>query len=116
MVIISKNVTLCKNILRKGFGLMFTKEGKDFAYIFPFQKTKKIAVTMYFVFYPIDILFLDMEGKIIEKVESLKPFTNYTTKKKMITFIELPKGTIQRFRIQIGDTISWNTKHVMLKK
>lgn len=91
---------------------MFSKEREDFAYIFEFPKKRRLAVTMYFVFYPIDILFLNESNKIIETVSYLKPFRNYVPSAKIKTFIELPKGSIQKHLLKKGQTISWDEKVV----
>lgn len=114
MRILSKNVTLCNTVFSKGFGLMFTREKTDFAYVFDFPKSRKIVVTMMFVFYPIDILFLDEHGVIVDIVESLKPFSNYIAKKKARTFIEFPKQTINAKKIKTGMRVVWNAEKVCI--
>ena len=117
---ISKNIIFCNNFWKKGTGLMFHKEKKDFAFIFPFKSPRKISITMWFVFFPIDIIFLkkNKEGKfyIIESIENLKPFTNYYSKEKSEAFIELPKRTINKFNINKNDLIEWNSEKIYLKK
>lgn len=62
---------------------------------------------MFFVFYPIDVIFLDSEMKIVEIKENFKPFTIYKPKKKARYVIELPKGTIARTKTIIGDIIEY---------
>jgi hypothetical protein len=47
---------------------------------------------MFFVFYPIDVLFLDRENRIVEIKRHFLPFTIYAPKKKSMTIIELPDG------------------------
>ena len=62
---------------------------------------------MFFVFYPIDVLFLDKNKKIVEIKENFKPFTLHNPKNKAQYIIELPKGTIKQTKTGIGDTISF---------
>ncbi|MEA3399344.1 MAG: DUF192 domain-containing protein [Patescibacteria group bacterium] len=114
MVVISENVSLCKTIFKKGTGLMFRRKKKDFAYIFPFKKSKKLSITMWFVFFPIDILFLDKDDFVVEKVENLKSWRFYFPLRKSVTFIELPSGTIKKHSISLAQKIKWDSKSVKI--
>jgi uncharacterized protein len=109
MIVISKNITLCTTIFKQATGLMFIKEHKDFAYIFLFSTPRKITITMWWVFYPIDIIFLDKDNIVVDKVISIKPFTFFRSKQKAQTFIELPRNTIKEKNISLGDQIHWTS-------
>ena len=61
---------------------------------------------MLFVFFPIDVLFLDKEKKVVELKEGLKSFGFYNPKNKAKYIIELRKGTILN-NIEIGDVIEF---------
>ena len=93
---------------------MFTKKKSDFAYVFNFPKPRKLAVTMFCVFYPIDIIFLNSENLVVELVSGLKPFRNYIAKNKVGTFVEFPKGFIEKFGLKVGQKINWNSKQVQI--
>ena len=101
--IITKNAKLCKNSFQKSLGLMFSLKPKPL--IFIFKKEKIIPLHMLFVFYPIDILFLDKNKTVVEKKENLKPFSFYTPKKKAMFVIELPRNKIKKTKI--GDKIEF---------
>ena len=58
--IIGKNVELCSDVVSKSIGLMFTKKQNN-TLILKFNKEKIIPLHMFFVFYPIDVLFLDAD-------------------------------------------------------
>lgn len=60
---------------------------------------------MVFVFFPIDILFLDKNKKVIEMKKNFRPFSFYTPEKKARYILELPEGTIKKTRTEIGDKI-----------
>lgn len=109
MVILSRKVTVCSSFWKKGTGLMFTKKTDDFAYVFPFSSPRKILITMWFVFYPIDILFLK-KGVVVEVASHIMPFTHYQSKALADTFVELPAGkTHKKF---LGKQVNWNTRLV----
>ena len=58
---------------------------------------------MFFVFYKIDVLYLDENKKVIEIKKNFKPFSSYTPKNKAKYVIELAdlKNT------ELADTISF---------
>ena len=94
----TKNIVICKrkkllrNIIQKAIGLMFSKKIRNIGYIFIFKKPMKIDLHMFFVFYPIDVIFLDKEKKVIEIKRNFRPFTFYYSKSRVSYVIELPKG------------------------
>ena len=88
---------------------MFRKETKDFAFIFPFKKPRRLGVTMFFVFFPIDILFLDHNNVIIEIKENLRPFSSYVTiSKKVYSMVELPLGSVKKHKLILKTAIDWD--------
>ena len=113
MTLISKNVTLCNTLFSKGTGLMLTRKRDDFAYVFTFSRPRKILITMFLVFYPIDLIFLDKQGVIVDLKGNLKPFKNYASKVKSNIVIELPKGTIEKYFLEKGVKIDWNSEEVI---
>lgn len=62
---------------------------------------------MFFVFYPIDVLFLDKNKIVVGKKENFRPFTFYKPKKKAMYAIELPNAAIKRTKTGIGDKIKF---------
>jgi len=75
--------------------------------IFIFKKEKIIPLHMFFVFYPIDVLFLDQKRVVIEIKENFTPFSFYTPKNKSKYIIELPKNIIKETNTQLGDKIEF---------
>jgi uncharacterized membrane protein (UPF0127 family) len=62
---------------------------------------------MFFVFFPIDLIFLDGEMKVIEIKENFFPFTLYYSKNKASYVIELPAGTIKSTMTEPGDRLEF---------
>ncbi len=94
---------ICKTDLSKAIGLMFSRKKKTL--IFIFNKEKLISLHMFFVFYPIDVLFLDKNKKVVQLKENFKPFRILIAKKPAKYIIELPDNTIKRTKTKVGDTI-----------
>ncbi|MGE0793329.1 MAG: DUF192 domain-containing protein [Candidatus Woesearchaeota archaeon] len=112
--IISKKIFIQNNIFTQATGLMFRKNMKDFAMIFPFKQYRKIGITMHFVFFPIDAIFLDNKGSIVDLKENLKPFLTYWSKIKSSCLIELPKGYIKKFNLKVGSKLKWDKNELNL--
>ncbi len=100
--IITKETKILNSSLSKFLGLMFRKKQ---TLIFKFKKEVKHSIHMFFVFFPIDVIFLDKNNKIIETKMNLKPFSIYFPKNKFNTLIELPKGKINNIKKE--DNISF---------
>lgn len=81
---------ICKSIWAKARGLMFSKKKN---LIFVFDDEKRRSLHMFFVFFPIDVLFLDKNKKIVEIKRDFKPFSFYKPKNKSKYVIELTEKT-----------------------
>ncbi len=103
--VITKSAKLCASVFSKTVGLMFSKKPKTL--IFKFNKEKIVPLHMFFVFFPIDVLFLDKNKTIIEIKENFKPFSFYNPKNKAGYIIEFPKDTIKNKKIRIGNKLNF---------
>ena len=83
----NKKTLYCKSIFSQARGLMFRSKRN---LVMKFPSEKKISLHMFFVFYPIDVLVLDSERKIIEIKRNFKPFTFWNSKRKGKYIIETP--------------------------
>ena len=65
-----------KSIFFKLKGLMFSKKlNYNECIMFEFHKDENIMIHMFFVFFNIDVLWLDKDFKILEIKQNIKPFT-----------------------------------------
>ncbi|MBW2978425.1 DUF192 domain-containing protein [Candidatus Woesearchaeota archaeon] len=94
---------ICKSVWGKSRGLMFSKK-KNLVFIF--NKEKRIPLHMFFVFYPIDVLFLDKNKRIVEIKKNFKPFSFYTSKNKAKYVAELT----EEHKFKIGDKIDFKER------
>jgi len=102
--VIVKNAKLIKSFISHATGLRFSKQKN---LIFEFKDEKKEIIDMFFVFYPIDLVFLDKDKKVVELKPNLRPFNIYSPKKKTKYILELKKGTIREGKIKVKDKISF---------
>ena len=104
--IIGKNYKLCDDTISKSIGLMFSKK-KNRTLILKFNKEKIISLHMLFVFYPIDVLFLNKSKIVVDQKERFNPFTFYKSKKKAMYAVEMSSGIINKTKTTAGDRISF---------
>lgn len=101
-------VRLANTTASRGKGLMFERpENFDYALVFLLPSESRIgaSVHMLFVFFPIDIVFLDAGKKVVDKA-TLRPWTlNYTPKAAAKYFVEMPAG--RAATVSIGNVIGW---------
>ena len=101
--IISEKEAICGSFLCKAVGLMFSPCPKTL--FFMFSKEQKLGLHMLFVFFPIDLIFLDSMFGVVELKEKFLPFAFYNSKQKAKYVIELPAGSIKKSRTAVGDTV-----------
>ena len=102
--ILTSHAHLCKDPFSKAIGLMFCFD-KEKSLVFIFSKEIQSSLHMWFVFYPIDVLFLDSRKKVVEIKEHFQPFTFYFPQHTSKFIIEVPDGTIQKTGTKITDTL-----------
>ena len=75
--------------------------------IFLFSKEKRVSIHMFFVFFPIDVIYLNKNKEVIYIKENAKPFTllraincNY--------IIEIEEGGAERYKIEKGDIVKFD--------
>jgi len=105
--LMAKRLRFCKTFASKIIGLMFARKIQDEALVFVFDKDQGDAIHMLFVFFSIDLLFLDKNKKVIEIKENFKPFTVYVPKKEYRYFVELAAGTKKKTKTGIGDELAF---------
>ena len=103
--ILAKKVNLCKNSFSKALGLMFSRKSKTLLFIF--NKEKIVSLHMFFVLFPIDVIYLNKNKKVVQLKENFKPFRILIAKKPAKYIIELPNKTIKKTRTKLGDIISF---------
>ncbi|MFH1224825.1 MAG: DUF192 domain-containing protein [Candidatus Diapherotrites archaeon] len=108
---IAREVRFARTSFARAKGLMFERaENFNYALVFELEEETRIgaSVHMMFVFFPIDIAYLNPKREVVDLVHGLKPWAlNYTPKKAAKYFVEMPAGTARGKGITLGDTLSW---------
>ena len=108
---ITAKVRVADTSFKRFKGLMLER-GKNFDYalvfLLPRETRAGASLHMLFVFFPIDVLFLDAGKKVVDKA-TLHPWAlNYTPKKAAKFIVELPAGKASQ--VKLGEKIGWKIK------
>ncbi|MBU2100633.1 DUF192 domain-containing protein [Candidatus Micrarchaeota archaeon] len=105
---IIEKTKIADTFLKKLKGLMFTAK-PDYALIFELKKEgiTNASIHMLFVFFPIDVVYLDSNKRVVDIRLNLRPGTLYYSPKKPAKyFVEFLAGTIQN-KISLNDELEW---------
>ena len=96
-------------IATRGIGLMFSRKSKfNYGLVFDLERETRIgaSIHMFFVFFPINIVFLDASKRVVAFKLNLRPFGMTTPSRKCRYVIELPTKYGKKY-YSVGDRLSW---------
>ena len=67
--------------------------------------TRTSSITMWFMRFAIDVLFVDKEGRVVKISERLRPWTVAVWALQSSEVLELPAGTAKATGTQVGDEL-----------
>lgn len=82
------NLTFCNTFFSKFRGLMFSRR-KNLALVLNKESRFNATIHMFFVFYPIDVYWLDKDKNIVDFKKNVLPFTIAIPKKKAKYIVEI---------------------------
>ena len=103
--ILAEDYKICKTFLSKTLGLMLSFKPKTLLFIWKKEKIRNIHMIL--VFFPIDVLWLDKNKKVIDVRGKIMPFLITNTNKPAKYIIELPEGTIKKTKTNKKDSIEF---------
>lgn len=92
-------IKYCKSPWSKFKGLMFSKR-KNQVLVFVNKKEVNTPIHMWFVFYPIDIIWLNSKKEVIFIKRNLKPFTSINPKVKARYVLEFPVNSTKNIKLK----------------
>ena len=98
---------------QRRLGLMYRKTLPDKSgMLFVYPNNRQLSVWMKNVLIPLDVLFLNNDGIVIDKV-TLEPCKNspceaFNSQSTGLYFLELKKGKIEELNISVGDKVEIN--------
>jgi len=106
-VILADKVKCHSDIFSRSKGLRFAKrlkKGQAIILVASEESTMETTIDMFFVFFPIDVLWLNNNKEVVDVKRNVKPFTPMVIPRKPARYVvELKKGVTNN--IKVGDTI-----------
>jgi len=105
--VLADKVELAETFWRRFRGLMFRRNfPKGQTLLFKLAKSGRYGVHMFFVRFPIDLLYLNQDFVVVDICRELGPWRIHRPKVKANYIVELPAGTISLTRTKIGHKLA----------
>lgn len=106
--VVCGNCTILKSRWQHGLGLMFRRPLVDSCYIFEFGRPVRDMVHMFFMRFPIDIIWLDDRGVVCGVYKNARPYQRpIRFPCRSPVMIECMSGVIDSYNIRVGDTLRY---------
>ncbi len=104
---------LADSFMSRFLGLMFQKDiERGLILKIPSSRSRHgSAIHMFFMRFPLDIVFTNADKKVVDMV-SIDPWKMYTPKTPAKYVIEMEKGSINKFKLEIGDELDFTLECV----
>ncbi|MEK6845498.1 MAG: DUF192 domain-containing protein [Nanoarchaeota archaeon] len=105
--VISQKERFCRSLLSQARGLMFRRKQNLVMF---FSEERIISLHNFFVFFPINVLIVDKEMKIVEIKRNFKPFRFWSSEKKGKYVVELGirKDSGENGEYEVGEKVEIN--------
>lgn len=104
--IIAKDLEKADSFWTRFRGLMFRRNfSEDKALLFTFPEERSFQIHTFFVFFSIDLVYLDENFEVIEIEKDVSPFRGYTPEKKANNLVEFRSGKVEEENIELGDKL-----------
>lgn len=121
------NAIIADTMLKKMIGLMYRKSmKKDECMLFIFSYSSKYGIWMRNMLFPIDVVWLGKNKKVVDSAEGIKPCKTlfgcnvYKPKHNSLYVLEFRSGTIKKIQIKMGNTVRFScggiTHSIYMKK
>jgi len=92
-ILLAENAKYCDDAFTRGLGLMFTFPWRAAVLVNKKESVVHASIHMFFVFYPLDIIWLDSNQQIVEIKRHVYPFTPFVQPRRKARYVvELPAG------------------------
>lgn len=105
--VVSANIEYADTLIKQIVGLMF-RTSFEGALVFDLGRERFEGIHMLFVRFPIDVIFLDSNKKIIDVKTSLKPWIGSALPHSRFRYaIKMPAGAVERMALKTGEQLVW---------
>lgn len=113
--VLVKKTEKADSVSKQAKGLMFRKSlGRDAGFLMKFERDGKHSIWMPFMRFPIDIIFIGKDKRIVDIRHSVPPMGKnpftwrvYTPKEKARYILEVNAGLARKTGMRIGDILEF---------
>jgi uncharacterized membrane protein (UPF0127 family) len=101
-------IELARTVAERAFGLMFVREmADDRGMLFDYGRDKHVSMWMKNTYVPLDMLFIESDGRIESIIERAAPHSRdpRASKGRVMAVLELKGGITSRLGIKAGDRV-----------
>lgn len=105
---IASDITFCNSLLRRGLGLMCRRplrENQAFIFVERRESLAATAITMFFVFFPIAVIWLNNDKRAVDKVLARPWRPIYAPDSPARYYIEAHPSALDK--VEIGDMLTF---------
>jgi len=105
--VLSEGVVFYRNPFLRALGLRYSLKPKPVVLVSPSESVSGCAIDMFFVFFSIDVLWLDSRYEVVDLRRNVKPFS-FPIKPKVPAkyVVEIPPGLVGD--VFVGDKVSFS--------
>ena len=92
-VVLARDYEVADMFVSRALGVMFRRSFPGEALVFDFPRERRAWIHMIFVFFPIDVIFLDEDNAVVSK-KTLRPWIGYASERAS-KVIEMPAGAAE---------------------
>ncbi len=107
--VIADNAKEARSFLSRARGLMLARKPQTLVITAPDQSIEETSIHMWFMLFPIDVIWLDSRLKVVDTFERAKPWSFRIFRPELSAkyVVECPVGSIKKTRTKKGDTFSF---------
>ncbi|MBN2111136.1 MAG: DUF192 domain-containing protein [Methanosarcinaceae archaeon] len=108
---VATHVEFACSSFKQALGLMFRRTiPEDYALVFVMKKSRNVSLHMLFVNFPIGVIFLDEDRRIV-KLSELKPWTGMCSSGTKVKYIiETNSGIAKKSDLHTGDVLFFGNR------
>lgn len=104
--VLAEEVELMDSFWSRFRGLMFRRNFEPGrALLFKFSGARRFRIHTFFVFFPIDLIYLDEGFRVVDVEGGLSPWSTYCPEHEGNFLVELPGGTTEGVGVELGDEL-----------
>lgn len=109
--VLAEQVEVADSFWKRLRGLMFRRNFEDGrALLFKIGDPRIYSVHTFFVFFLIDLVYLDQETRVVDIKREMPPWTTYRPKTEASFLVELPGGKVEDVGLEVGNKLKFHEK------